>query len=98
MAADTVQPINSTSTQDIYYNYVVSAAMKLVVVGLGVFLIAFAVYTVSDPMSRARPWVSVRELKRGSTNIKKKQEMRTVIYATATGLTGIMFVLFGLGL
>jgi len=72
--------------------------MKLAVLGLGVFLIAFAVYTVSDPMSRARTWVSVRELERDATSAREKQQIRTVIYATATGLTGIMFVLLGLGL
>ncbi|SNZ04688.1 hypothetical protein SAMN06269185_0645 [Natronoarchaeum philippinense] len=72
--------------------------MKLAVLGLGVFLIAFAVYTISDAMNRVRPWVSVRELERDSTGVEEKQQMRTVIYATAVGLTGIMFVLLGLGL
>lgn len=41
--------------------------MNLVVLGLGVFLIAVAVYTASDPLSRARLWVSFEDMERELT-------------------------------
>lgn|GEM_PF-5204783 len=72
--------------------------MNLVALGLGAFLVLFALYTVSDPENRARSWVSVREYERDPAGAEETQRIRTVIYATAVGITGLIFVIVGLAL
>jgi len=72
--------------------------VNLVALGLGVFLCTFAIYTVRDPVDRARPWISFSEQERDPTGAKEKQRMGTVIYATAAGITGLLFVALGVAL
>ncbi|QPV61781.1 hypothetical protein I7X12_13605 [Halosimplex litoreum] len=72
--------------------------MNLVAVGLGVFLVAFAVYIVGDPVNRVRLWTATREYERDPTGAKETQRTRTVVYATAVGATGLLFVALGVAL
>ncbi|MCD2205065.1 hypothetical protein [Halobacterium sp. KA-6] len=72
--------------------------MNLTALSLGVFLVAFAGYMLSDPVNRARSWVPVEEWERNPSAAEEKQRFRTMIYAGAVGITGLLFVVLGLAL
>ena len=72
--------------------------MNLVALVLGVFLLGVAVYTASDPFSRARPWVSLEDTERAPERVREKQRWRTWLFAFACGFTGLGFVALGLAL
>jgi len=72
--------------------------MNLVALVLGIFFIAVAVYTASDPFSRARVWVSFEDVERAPQWAKNKQRTRAYLYSYLVGLTGLLFVGVGLAL
>ncbi|QSG08398.1 hypothetical protein [Halapricum desulfuricans] len=72
--------------------------MNLAALVLGIFLIAVAVYTASDPLSRARPWVSFDDIERAPQWAKDKQRTRAWLYSYVVGLMGVLFVALGLAL
>jgi hypothetical protein len=72
--------------------------MNVVALGLGVFLLALAVYTVSDPFSRARTWPAAEEFERDPRGAREKQRRTTGLYAYVCGLMGLLFVALGLAL
>ena len=72
--------------------------MNLVSLATGFALITIAIYTASDPLSRARTWVDVENVKQGPEWAKKKQRWRAWLFAFVIGGLGLVFVLTGLTL
>jgi hypothetical protein len=70
--------------------------MILPAVVLGLFLIGVALYTVSDPMSRARNWVDGREWQENPQAAREEQTARAISMAYFVGMLGLLFVVLGL--
>ncbi|WP_435098687.1 hypothetical protein [Halarchaeum sp. P4] len=70
--------------------------MRPLAIAVGVILIGVAAYTVSDPMSRSRNWVSAAEWERDPERARAKQEQYALLAASGVGGLGVFLVLFGL--
>ena len=87
-----------SSLSNIYTDSALTTGMNLVSLATGFVLITIAMYTASDPLSRARTWVDVGNVKHGPEWAKNKQRWRAWFFAFVIGGLGLFFVVTGLAL